>query len=84
MADAAPAGDRGGFRGGFGDRGRQVVLQKSRDEKCFSTKVMHVDSRDSRKKSLAEKSLLNKPARLITLFFGFASDLNKLNQSTNV
>ena len=22
MADAAPAGDRGGFRGGFGDRGR--------------------------------------------------------------
>ena len=24
MADAAPAGDRGGFRGGFGDRGRQV------------------------------------------------------------
>ena len=81
MAAAAPAGDRGGFRGGFGDRGRQVVLQKSRDEKCFSTKVMHVDSR---KKSLAEKSLLNKPARLITLFFGFASDLNKLNQSTNV
>ena len=26
MADAAPAGDRGGFRGGFGDRGRQVDL----------------------------------------------------------
>ena len=25
MADAAPAGDRGGFRGGFGDRGRQVL-----------------------------------------------------------
>ena len=24
MADAAPAGDRGGFRGGFGDRGRWV------------------------------------------------------------
>merc|ERR1719414_2249871 len=22
MADSAPAGDRGGFRGGFGDRGR--------------------------------------------------------------
>ena len=26
MADAAPAGgDRGGFRGGFGDRGRLVL-----------------------------------------------------------
>merc|ERR1711872_22035 len=23
MADAAPAGDRGGFRGGFGDKGRE-------------------------------------------------------------
>ena len=27
MADAAPAGgDRGGFRGGFGDRGRWVAI----------------------------------------------------------
>ena len=28
MADAAPAGDRGGFRGGFGDRGRQVFQSR--------------------------------------------------------
>ena len=30
MADAAPAGDRGGFRGGFGDRGRQVEAKFSK------------------------------------------------------
>ena len=34
MADAAPAGDRGGFRGGFGDRGRQVE-SKSESSKPY-------------------------------------------------
>ena len=38
MADAAPAGDRGGFRGGFGDRGRQVFqsLDNSQHIKVLS------------------------------------------------
>ena len=38
MADAAPAGDRGGFRGGFGDRGRQVFqsLDNSQHRKVSS------------------------------------------------
>merc|ERR1711910_78605 len=71
MADAAPAGDRGGFRGGFGDRGRGG---RGKEEKEWIpvTKLGRL-VKDGKIKSLEEIYLFSLPIKeheIIDFFLG--------------
>merc|ERR1712243_307772 len=78
MADAAPAGDRGGFRGGFGDRGRGGRGRgrggRGKEEKDWIpvTKLGRL-VKDGKIKSLEEIYLFSLPIKeheIIDMFIG--------------